>query len=85
MTDTDTTFLVVKVPAEDYYERTGSFVAAVSLAAEYDAKRTGGGTCLLTGMSDIDFEVPTVKVAALALALKAIGLPCRYDDADGGL
>ena len=83
MTDTaDTTLLVVKVPAEEYFSRSGGFTVAVALAAEHGATRTGGGTCLLTEVSDIDFAVPVAKLAGLTAALDAAGLPYRATPAD---
>lgn len=74
---TDTTFLVVKVPADEYYDRCGGFTVATALVAEYGGVRTGGGTCLMTEVSDIDFDVPTANLAALTAALEAAGLPYR--------
>jgi hypothetical protein len=79
MTDnTATTLVVVKMPAEDYFTRdSGPFAATCALAAEHGGKRTGGGTDLTTGMSDVDIEVPTANLAALCAALEAAGLPYR--------
>jgi hypothetical protein len=78
MTDkTSTTLVVVKMPAEDYFTRdSGPFAAACALAIEHGGKRTGGGTDLTTGMSEVDIEVPTANVAALIAALKAAGMRC---------
>lgn len=73
----DTAFVVVKVPAEEYFARTGGFAVAVALADEHGARRTGGGTCLTTEVSDIDFDVPTAHLAGLLAALDAAGLPYR--------
>lgn len=79
MTDTPaTTLVVVKMPAEDYFNRdSGPFTVAAALAAEHGGVRTGGGTDLTTGMSDVDFDVPAANVGALVAALKAVGLRCR--------
>lgn len=74
---TDTTFLVVKVPADEYFGRTGGFAVATALVTDHGGVRTGGGTDLLTEVSDIDFDVPTANVAALSAALEAAGLPYR--------
>lgn len=75
---TDTTLVVVKMPAEDYFNRTdGPFAVALEVADRHGGRRTGGGTDLTTGMSDLDIEVPTANVAALIAALDAVGLSCR--------
>lgn len=81
MTDTPaTTLVVVKMPAEDYFDHenpTGPRAVAVKLASDHGGTRTGGGTDLTTGMSDLDLAVPTANVAALCEALKEVGLPFR--------
>lgn len=83
MTDpVKTTLVVVKMPAEDYFNRhEGPFALALELADKHGGRSTGGGTDLTTGMSDLDLEVPTANVSALAAALDAAGLPWRaFDD-----
>lgn len=40
-------------------------------------RRLRGGTCFITDLSDIDFDVPTANLAALTAALDAAGLPYR--------
>lgn len=78
--NTATTLVVVKMPAEDYFDYenpTGPRAVAVKLAEAHGGKRNGGGTDLTTGMSDLDIEVPTANVAALCEALKEVGLPFR--------
>lgn len=78
-----TTFIVIKVPGEDYYERTGSYTVAVELAERHGGHRTGGGTCLITGMSDIDVKVPTSRLAGLITALDDAGLSYQsFDESD---
>jgi hypothetical protein len=75
---TETTLVVVKMPAEDYFNRdSGPFATATALAYAHGGRRTGGGTNLITGMSDVDIEVPTANLAALTAALTAVGLPYR--------
>lgn len=70
-------FVVVKVPADEYYDRNGGYTVAVALAEEHGAVRTGGGTDFTTEVSDIDFDVPADRVAGFTAALDAAGLPYR--------
>ena len=73
-----TTLVVVKMPAEDYFNRTeGPFALALELADRHGGRSVGGGTDLTTGMSDLDIEVPTANVSGLTDALDAVGLPWR--------
>lgn len=80
MTETPaTTLVIVTMPAEDYFDDdpVGPRAVAVRLAADHGGTSTGGGTDLTTGMSDLDFEVPTAGVAAFCDALTGVGLPYR--------
>jgi hypothetical protein len=79
----DLTLVVVKMPAEDYFNRTeGPYALALELADKHGGRSSGGGTDLTTGMSDLDLEVPTANVEALLEALNAAGLNglCFADD-----
>jgi hypothetical protein len=78
----DLTLVVVKMPAEDYFNRTdGPYALALELADKHGGRSSGGGTDFTTGMSDLDLEVPTANVEALLAALEAAGLPgVRFDD-----
>lgn len=78
---TETTLVVVKMPAEDYFNRTeGPYALALELADKHGGRSSGGGTDFATGMSDLDIEVPTANADALLAILESAGLPgVRFD------
>ena len=81
---TKISLVVVKMPAEDYFDHDnpdGPRAVATKLAVEHGGTHTGGGTDVITGMSDLDFDVPADKVAGLLVALAAAGLPGLVFDA----
>jgi hypothetical protein len=79
MTDT-TALIVIKVPGEDYLSETGNYIVAVDLAVQHGGTEIGGGTCLLTGISDIEIEIPLDNAPALVAALDAAELSWTYYD-----
>jgi hypothetical protein len=69
-----TSLLVIKVDAEDYQDRTGKYALAIELVEKYGGKQVGGGTCFVTGISDIDIEVDIIELINLTAALDAFEL-----------